>query len=82
MQQIESMRSLLENTQGDQPITDAVNGQTEIRDAHIVIDASLTPLTQTFNQKPRKRNRNVSYNLLGNDQDRSQQLMKIFDKKL
>lgn len=72
MKQIESMRSLLESTQGDQPVTDAVNGQADIRDAHIVIDASLTPTVHTFNQKTRKRNKNVSYNLLANDKDRSE----------
>lgn len=82
MKQIESLRSLLEGTQGDQPVTDAVNEQSDIRDAHIVIEASLTPLTHTFNKKAKTRNSNVSYNLLANDRDRSDQLMKIFDKKL
>ena len=48
----------------------------------MVINDSITPLSHTFNRKVKTRNKNVSYNLLANDQERSNQLMKIFEKKL
>ena len=70
MKNIESMRSIL-----DPGNLNRTPGRQRVTDN----------VNQTEFQQPtpkRQRNRNVSYNLLSNDKERSKQLMNIFDKKL